>query len=111
MVYVALLPDQALWVSHRGTAMGDQALYDLVPVNMRRAFGRTLSPHLFRDCAATGLAIEDATHVGADTPLLGHRSHATLERHYKSGRVGGGCSRMVSDPGPPAETDAVFRAW
>src|SRR3712207_433756 len=44
-------------VSHCGSAMGAQALYDRVGVHTREAFGRSLSPHLFRDCAFTGLGI------------------------------------------------------
>ena len=62
--------------------MDSQALYNLVVAHTRETFGRSLSPHLFRDCAATGIAIEDPVHVGIGAPLLGHRSHTTLERHY-----------------------------
>jgi integrase len=62
--------------------MDCQALYNLVVVHTREAFGRSVNPHLFRDCAATGVAVEDPAHVGIGAPLLGHRSRATMERHY-----------------------------
>jgi integrase len=62
--------------------MGGQALYDLVGARTREAFGRSLGPHLFHDCAATGLAVEDPVHVYAGAPLLGHKTLTTMERHY-----------------------------
>ncbi|MFO0408528.1 MAG: hypothetical protein ACK50Q_19365 [Labrys sp. (in: a-proteobacteria)] len=47
-----------------------------------RAFGRSINPHLFRDCAATFVALEDPEHIGIAAPLLGHVDHRTTERHY-----------------------------
>jgi hypothetical protein len=43
---------------------------------------RSVNLHLFRDCAATSVALEDPAHVGIAARLLGHRSPATTERHY-----------------------------
>jgi integrase/recombinase XerD len=73
---------QALWVAASGAALNSQALYNLIVTHTRKAFGRSLSPHLFRDCAATGIAVEDPVHVRMGSPLLGHRDHATMERYY-----------------------------
>jgi hypothetical protein len=39
------------------------------------------SPHLFRDCAATTLAIPDPAHVGAVAAILGHTNSRTRCRH------------------------------
>jgi integrase len=46
------------------------------PVNM----------HLFRDCAATSIALRDAEHVRIAAGVLGHRSFSTTERHYNLAR-------------------------
>ena len=46
------------------------------------AFGVPISPHLFRDCAATTLAIEDPAHVGAAATILGHACSLTTHKHY-----------------------------
>ena len=72
----------ALWVSVIGSAMGAQALYDLMVKHTRAAFGRGVSPHLVRDIAATTIAIEDPARVRMAGPVLGHRNFATTERHY-----------------------------
>jgi integrase len=42
-----------------------------------------MNPHLFRDAAATTLAIHDPQHVRIAAPLLGHRTFATTERYYQ----------------------------
>jgi integrase/recombinase XerD len=45
------------------------------------AFGRPINPHLFRDSAATSIAIDDPEHVRIASCLLGHSS-ATTEKYY-----------------------------
>ncbi|MDN3568487.1 tyrosine-type recombinase/integrase [Paeniroseomonas aquatica] len=76
-----------LSVSSRGAAMGTQALYDMTTKRTRLAFGKALSPHLFRDCAATSIAIEDPVHVRIASQVLGHRSQATTERYYNQAQT------------------------
>ena len=46
-------------------------------------FGNSINPHLFRDIAATTLAIYDPDHVTIAAPLFGHRSFATTEKYYE----------------------------
>jgi integrase/recombinase XerD len=41
-----------------------------------------INPHLFRDCAATTIAIHDPEHVQIIAAILGHSSMTTSERHY-----------------------------
>ena len=72
----------ALWVSSHGSPLTQQAIYDRVVERTRNAFGKPINPHLFRDCAATTLAIVDPKHVRLAAPLLGHRTFATTERYY-----------------------------
>ena len=51
------------------------------------AFGRSVNPHLFRDCAATAIAIDDPAHVRVASQILGHRSAATTERYYNQAQA------------------------
>jgi integrase len=48
--------------------------------------GRAINPHLFRDCAATSIAIDDPDHIGIVSRLLGHRAASTAERYYNHAR-------------------------
>jgi integrase/recombinase XerD len=73
----------ALWVSSRGSPLTEMAMYLLICEHTQKAFGRAINPHLFRDAAATTLAIADPAHVRVAAPLLGHRTFTTTERHYQ----------------------------
>jgi integrase len=42
-----------------------------------------VTPHRFRDSAATTLAIEDPAQVRVSARVLGHRSFQTTERYYQ----------------------------
>jgi site-specific recombinase XerD len=46
------------------------------------AFGQPINPHLFRDCAATSIAIEDPAHVRTASRLFGHRTLSTTEQYH-----------------------------
>lgn len=72
----------ALWVSTHGSPMTQMAIYDVVRTHTRAAFGTAINPHLFRDAAATTLAISAPQRVRSAAPLLGHRTFSTTERHY-----------------------------
>jgi integrase/recombinase XerD len=76
----------ALWVSQDGSPLGDRSTYQQLVARTRAAFGHPVNPHLFRDCVATSIAIEDPDHVRIAARLLGHRSLATTERYYNQAR-------------------------
>jgi integrase/recombinase XerD len=78
--------DKALWVSTDGSPMTEMAIYDRIRLRTKDAFGVAVNPHLFRDAAATTLAIADPQHVRVAAPLLGHRTFTTTERHYLQAR-------------------------
>jgi integrase/recombinase XerD len=77
----------ALWVSSHGSPMTQMALYDQIRLRTHEGLGKDTNPHLFRDAAATTLAIEDPQHVRLATPLLGHRNPGTTERHYQQAQA------------------------
>jgi integrase len=76
----------ALWVSQNATAMVYASIAYWVRRHTKAAFGMGLNPHLFRDCAATFIAIVDPEHVRIITAILGHAVLATSERHYNQAR-------------------------
>jgi integrase/recombinase XerD len=50
---------KALWVSTAGRALAEHSIRQTIIARTQAAFGVSITPHLFRDCAATTLAIED----------------------------------------------------
>jgi integrase len=76
----------ALWLSMHGSPMTDNAIYIGIVARTRERLGQPINPHLFRDCAATSIAIEDPAHVGIASRLLGHRTGSTTERYYNQAR-------------------------
>jgi len=78
--------DNALWVSSDGSPMTEMAIYLRVCKHTRDAFGVAINPHLFRDAAATTLAVADPENVRVAAPLLGHRTFTTTERYYQQAK-------------------------
>jgi integrase len=77
----------ALWVSTHGSPMTMIAIYDVFTSRTREAFGKPINPHLFRDCAATSIAIDDPKHVRIASQILGHRSTSTTEVYYNQAQT------------------------
>jgi len=75
-------PDDALWISARGFAMSEMAIYLRICAATQARFGKVINPHLFRDSAATSIAIADPEHVLIAHSVLGHSSLQTSERYY-----------------------------
>jgi site-specific recombinase XerD len=71
-----------LWITQYGQPMRCKTIYSSISLATKRAFGRAINPHLFRDCAVTSVAIEDPKHIGIAAPILGHTDPRTTERHY-----------------------------
>ena len=71
-----------LWASMKRCPMTPEALYERIQLHTRAAFGHSVNPHLFRDIAATTLAIEDPANVQIASDLLGHSDPSTTERYY-----------------------------
>jgi integrase len=76
----------ALWVSEVGTQLEIGALARRIFDQTRSEFGRPISPHLFRDCAATSIAVDNPKHVGDASLVLGHSDHKMTEKHYNHAR-------------------------
>ncbi|WP_460452503.1 tyrosine-type recombinase/integrase [Alsobacter sp. SYSU BS001988] len=73
----------ALWVSRHSSPLTQMAIYWQVRERTTEALGSAVNPHLFRDAAATTLAVLDPQRVQSASALLGHRTSATTERFYQ----------------------------
>lgn len=76
----------AVWVSEVGTQIEQAALAHRIVKHTKAAFGRSVSPHLFRDCVATSIALDNPKHVGDASLILGHAGHRMTEKHYNHAR-------------------------
>jgi integrase len=73
---------KALWVSSDGSPLSARRMHRRIGQRTQERFGRPINPHLFRDCAATSIAIEDPEHVRIVVPILGHSTIRTSEASY-----------------------------
>lgn len=71
-----------LWITQYGTAVGASAQTKALKKHTIAHFGHRLNPHLFRDCAATYIAIKDPKHVRISAQILAHSSLKSTERYY-----------------------------
>lgn len=71
-----------VWVSGDGSPLGEEGISGRIELRTRKALGKAINPHAFRDASATTLTIADPARIRSAAPLLGHRSLATTEKHY-----------------------------
>ena len=71
-----------LWISSNGSPLTQVAFYQQITNRTKAAFGRPINPHLFRNAAASTMAMEDPSHVRIGASVLSHRSFQTTEQHY-----------------------------
>ena len=71
-----------LWISLRGKRLAQIGIYCRIIQHTKNAFGQAINPHLFRDCAATSIAIDDPDQVRIAARILGHASFSSTERYY-----------------------------
>ena len=77
----------SLWLSHDGSPLTPTSIYFAICKRTKQAFGHSVNPHLFRDCAVTTFGIVDPANIHAAAPLLGHTSLKTTEAHYQQAQM------------------------
>jgi integrase/recombinase XerD len=75
-------PGDAFWISGDGSRLKAKRLAERIRKRTADRFGQPVNPHLFRDAAATSIAIEDPEHVGIILAILGHSTIRTSETYY-----------------------------
>lgn len=88
-------PGERLWISSHGSPMTEIAIYDRVARLSNAAFGESISPHRFRDMAASTIASHAPEFIHAAAPLLGHATLRTTEKYYRQARAQEGQGRYV----------------
>lgn len=76
------LTHDGLWPSWQGSPLGGEQVYVRICRHTREKLGFSVSPHRFRDAAATNLAIYDPANVLVARDLLGHASFASTRKTY-----------------------------
>jgi integrase len=85
-LYRSLFPGAAssdrMWLSSKSGALGADAIHALICRRTEQALGVAISPHLFRDIAATMIAREAPELLSVARDLLTHSSVETTLKHY-----------------------------
>jgi integrase len=76
-----------LWISKIGKSLSQSTTRYHIKNRTLNAFGVAITPHLFRDCAATSVAIEDPDHVRIAMNILGHHSLSTTQKYYDQSQM------------------------
>lgn len=89
-VYRPLLLDcraetDELWISQRPGAMTAGGIYDAIVSRTRKAFGKGVNPHLFRDAAVTAIAIDDPKNIALSAHVLNNGFEIT-QQHYNQAK-------------------------
>ena len=72
-----------LWIGRQGgQPLCPTSVSSIISNSTKRQLGRAVSPHLFRDCAATDIALLDPEHVGITPDVLGHKTLASSQKFY-----------------------------
>jgi len=77
----------AMWISNLGRPMPVGSIADRLRETTRRYVGVPLSPHKFRHCAATSIAVLDPEHALIIREILGHATIDTANRYYNRAKV------------------------
>jgi len=76
-------PDEGwLWLGRLGSPMTPNQISARIGIVTDRFLGRRVSPHLFRDGAATAIATAQSESVGITTDILGHATIDSSQRYY-----------------------------
>jgi integrase len=102
-----------LW-PHEGRPMGDKMIRRRIIKRTTEALGFPISPHRFRNAAATFVSIADPENIRMTKDLLGHTSFAMTEEHYinsaQSRIAGRELARLLDNKVAQRELNNVLQA-
>jgi len=74
--------ENALWIAWSGNRLGYSTVHQTFTKFTKQLLGKSINPHLLRDCAATTMASISLNAAMAARGLLGHRNFKTTEKYY-----------------------------
>jgi site-specific recombinase XerD len=80
-------PTPSLWLSMRGGPLSAQAIYIAICKLTRQLTGRSINPHLFRDCLTSETAERMPELLPATSRILGHASLSMTNKHYNQAQM------------------------
>jgi integrase/recombinase XerC len=83
----SLARETALWISREGRAVDPGAFSKSITRRTRAAFGRDLTPHLFRDASVTTLIRDAPASALLTKSILGHGSIDITYNHYNQAQM------------------------
>lgn len=79
--------DRALWLNDQGKRFAPNTMTACISDATRRQLGVAISPHLFRDAAATTMASKSPGDARAVRDLLGHKGFDVVDKHYNHAKM------------------------
>lgn len=79
--------ETAVWIGYTGCSLGYSGVEKSVTVAVMAELGIALSPHLFRDCAASTLYRHAGHMPGLAAAILQHTDPRVTERHYNRAKA------------------------
>ena len=76
-----------LWISNEGRPMDDQSIRNAIKKRTRKAFGRDLTPHLFRDASVTSLIRDAPSSARLAKSILSHQTLEMTIKHYNQAQM------------------------
>lgn len=76
-----------LWINRNGGVIRPHSVGQRISKVTKRVLGVPISPHLFRHCAATSVALDDPEHAMIIKSLLGHSRIFTAEKYYNRASI------------------------
>lgn len=70
------------WLAWFGKQLGEESISSRISAHTLAAFGVAISPHLFRHCAVTSIAVDDPAALAMAPNVLGNSGFKAIELHY-----------------------------
>jgi integrase/recombinase XerD len=106
------LPDEGwLWLGAEGERMTGKSISRRVRQLVTKHLGRPMSLHLFRDSAATTVAVHASAKIGIVRDVLGHSRHETNEKHYNQAKGIGAARRYQGLLKEQKERECRRKRW
>jgi integrase/recombinase XerD len=79
--------DPALWLNDHGRRLAPNTMTGRITAATKKSLGVAISPHLFRDAAATTMVTQSPQAARAVRDILGHKGFDIVDKHYNHAKM------------------------